>query len=121
MRTILSVVLISGLYACGVDTASDAVDPETDTAVSGELRIDPRKDDVEPTYVNGTLCKLVFQGALTPRTQTYLIWAVGTHGIVDAPYNTPRRPNLYAIFGTGRPAFETHHVDGQDQFDHYHI
>lgn len=115
MRMTLCVLLVSMAAACGVDTA------DTDSSTSAAVRINPRKDDVEPTYVNGTLCKLVFKGALTPQTQMYLIWAVGTDGIVNATYNTPRRPNLYAIFGTGRPAFETHHVDGFDQFDHYHI
>src|SRR5512138_440065 len=115
MRMTLCVVLVSLAAACGVDAAA------TDTSTSAAIRIDPAKDDVEPSYVNGTLCKLVFQGALTPQTQMYLIWAVGTNGIVNATYNTPKRPNLYAVFGTGRPAFETHHVDGFDQFDHYHI
>src|SRR5690242_14257502 len=114
MRMILCVVLMSTVAACGVDSAESS-------SITESVKIDPKKDDVEPTYVSGTLCKLVFQGALTPQTQTYLIWAVGTRGIVNAPYNTPRRPNLYAIFGTARPAFETHHVDGFDQFDHYHV
>jgi hypothetical protein len=113
MRMTLCVVLVS-LAACGVDTS-------TGTTSSAAIKIDPTKDDVEPTYVNGTLCKLVFQGALTPQTQMYLIWPVGTNGIVNTTYNTPKRPNLYAIFGTGRPAFETHHVEGFDQFDHYHV
>src|SRR5258706_14946801 len=63
MRMTLCVVLVS-LAACGVDTAT------TDTA-TGAVRVDPTKDLLEPTYVNGTLCKLVFQGALTPQTQTY--------------------------------------------------
>jgi hypothetical protein len=110
----LCVVLVFLAAACGVDTAT------TDTS-SSAVRIDPTRDDVEPSYVNGVLCKLVFQGALTPQTQNYLIWPVGTNGIVNTTYNTPKRPNIYAIFGTGRPAFETHHVAGFDQFDHYHI
>ncbi|HEY0988659.1 MAG TPA: hypothetical protein VGD80_16450 [Kofleriaceae bacterium] len=88
---------------------------------TNDVRIDLTRDDLEPTYVNGVQCSLVFKGALTPDTQMYLIWAVGTNGIVDTTYNTAKRPNIYAIFGTGRPAFETHHVDGFDQFDHTHV
>ena len=125
MRMTLAVVLVSvSVAACGVDTAGDIAsdnDTESTSVTTTDVRIDRTKDDVEPTYVNGTLCSLVFKGALTPQTQMYLIWAVGTRGIVDVPYNTPRRPNIYAIFGTGRPAFETHHVDGFDQFDHTHV
>jgi hypothetical protein len=117
MRMILAVVFVSLVSGCAVDTA----DTEDVGVATTDVRIDLSKDDVEPTYVNGTLCKLVFKGALTPETQMYLIWAVGTRGIVETPYNTPRRPNIYAIFGTGRPEFETHHVDGFDQFDHYHV
>jgi hypothetical protein len=116
MRMILAVVFVSLVAGCGVDTA----DTEDIGVATTGVRIDLTTDDVEPAYANGTLCKLVFKGALTPDTQLYLIWAVGTRGIVDTAYDT-RRPNVYAIFGTGRPAFETHHVNGFDQFDHTHV
>jgi hypothetical protein len=116
MRMTLAVVFVSMIAGCGVDTA----DTEDISVATTDVRIDLTKDDVEPSYANGKLCKLVFKGALTPDTQMYLIWAVGTRGIVDTAYNT-QRPNIYAIFGTGRPAFETHHVNGFDQFDHTHI
>jgi hypothetical protein len=116
MRMTLAVVLVSLVTACGVDTA----EPEDISVTTTDVRVDLTKDDVEPAYANGKLCQLVFKGALTSNTQMYLIWAVGTRGIVDTAYNT-RRPNVYAIFGTGRPAFETHHVNGFDQFDHTHV
>jgi hypothetical protein len=112
MRMTLFLVLVSLATAC--------VDTETEDESASDITVDPTRDLLEPSYVNGTLCKLDFVGALTPETQVYQIWPVGTKGIVDTTYNT-WRPNLYAIFGTGRPAFETHHVDGYDQFDHYHI
>src|SRR5678816_2360882 len=125
MRMTLAVVLVSvSVAACGVDTAGDIAsdnDTESTSVTTTDVRIDRTKDDVEPTYVNGTLCSLVFKGALTADTQMYLIWAVGTNGIVTTTYNTPKRPNIYAIFGTSRPAFETHHVDGFSQFDHFHV
>jgi hypothetical protein len=47
---------------------------------------------------------MVFPGGLTPQAQVYHIWAVGTNGIVNATYNTPGTPNLYAVFGTSTPA-----------------
>jgi hypothetical protein len=113
MRMTLFLVLVSLATAC-VDMTSDEGESAT------EIKVDPTKDLLEPSYVNGTLCQIDFVGALTSKTEVYQIWPVGTKGIVDDTYNTPR-PNLYAIFGTGRPAFETHHVAGYDQFDHYHI
>jgi hypothetical protein len=110
----LFLVLVSLATAC-VDTAV-----EGESASGSEVKYDPSRDLLEPSYVNGKLCKLDFVGALTAQTQVWQIWPLGTNGIVNAKYNT-ERPNLYAIFGTGRPAYETHHVDGYDQFDHYHI
>ena len=116
MRMTLALAFVS-VAACGVDTAE-----ERTSVATNDVRIDLTRDDLEPTYVNGAQCSLVFQGALTPDTQMYLIWAVGTNGIVaNAKYNTADRPNIYAIFGTSRPAFETHHVDGFSQFDHFHV
>jgi hypothetical protein len=116
----LSVLLVSLTTACAVDPTDTSDTPDTEVAAS-DVRINPKTDVTEPAFVNGTLCTMVFPGGLTPQTQVYQIWNVGTHGIVNAPYNTPQRPNLYAVFGTNAPASETHHVDGFSQFDHYHV
>src|SRR5678815_1970222 len=105
MRMTLALVFVS-VAACGVDTAE-----ERTSVATNDVRIDLTRDDLEPTYVNGAQCSLVFQGALTPDTQMYLIWAVGTNGIVaNAKYNTADRPNIYAIFGTSRPATRLCHA-----------
>jgi len=116
MRMILSVSLVSMITGCALDGGN------TGSEVSAsDVKINPTKDLTEPAFVNGRLCQMVFKGGLTPQTQVYQIWAVGTNGIVNAPYNTPGTPNLYAVFGTSAPASETHHVDGFSQFDHYHV
>jgi hypothetical protein len=114
MTWILAVFITAA--ACGTDhvASSAAVSPSA-------LKVDPATDGTEPAYVNGRSCTMVFPGALTPSTQHYAIWAVGTRGIVDAPYNTPGRPNLYAVFGTHPSPAEVHHVPGFDEFDHYHV
>ncbi len=104
MRIPFLVVLVSAT-ACGSDG----------------FEINSQEDGTEPAYVNSKQCTMVFPGALTSSTQMYQIWPVGTGGIVDTPYDTPGTPNFYAVFGTGEPPFETHHVDGQDMFDHYHV
>jgi len=104
--------LVCAMTACAVDT--------TDTVGANE-RIDSAQDAYEPVYVNGRQCQLVFPGGATPDTDVYAIWPLGVDGIVDAPYNTDDRPNMYAVFGTGATADEIHHVDGYNQFDHYHV
>ena len=120
MRMTLSLLLVSLTTACAVD-AGDPADDTTDVSAS-DVRVNPKTDITEPAFVNGALCQMVFQGGLTPQTQVYQIWAVGTHGIVaGATYNIASRPNLYAVFGTNTAAAITHHVDGFNQFDHYHI
>lgn len=112
MNKLLSLALASLAVGC-------ATDPAADTATS-DVRV-TSNDLVEPAYVNGVRCQIVFQGALTPQTQMYQIWAVGTRGLVNTTYNTPGRPNIYAVFGTGAAAVDNHHVDGYSQFDHYHV
>src|SRR4051812_17184914 len=100
MRLTLSLISLLALStgACVMD------DPES--TVESDIKVNPSTDGTEPGYVNGKNCTMVFPGALTPSTQTYAIWNIGTHGIVNAPYNTPGRPNVYAVFGTGATAGE---------------
>ena len=118
MRTTLSLIFVSLVTACVAD-ATDA--GEALSVSANDVRINTATDAVEPAFVNGAVCTMVFPGALTPQTQVYQIWPVGPHGIVNTTYNTAGRPNLYAVFGTSAPAAQTHHVDGYAQFDHYHI
>jgi hypothetical protein len=118
MFVALSSILAGSLAACAVDTASD--DPTT-TDLTSDIRFNPATDGTEPVFVNGLQCRQIFPGSLTPQTQTYVIWPIGTNGIVNTTYNTSQRPNLYAVFGTSTPLSVSHHVDGADQFDHYHI
>src|ERR1051325_6850157 len=98
--------------ACGVDTADDL--SSTELAASG-FKFNPTTDGSEPVFVNGVQCTNIFPGALTPQTQIYQIWPIGTKGIVNTTYNTPERPNLYGIFGTSTPLSQSHHVDGFSQ------
>ncbi len=116
MTRILAFLLLSSAVGCAMDGSST-----TTGTTTSNITINPAKDGTEPAYYEDHLCKMVFPGALTASTETYAIWNIGTHGIVDAPYNTPQRHNLYAVFGTNAASFEVHHVAGFDQFDHYHV
>ncbi|HEU4727801.1 MAG TPA: hypothetical protein VFT22_07935 [Kofleriaceae bacterium] len=118
----LTLLLVSMATACATDPSTDPSDPSATVDVSTRnIRVNPDTDLLEPAFVNGAFCQIDFIGGLTSKTEVYQIWAVGTHGIVDnATYNTPR-PNFYAVFGTSAAGDVTHHVDGFDQFDHYHV
>ncbi len=117
MRSASLLVLSLGASVVG---CGGSAPPSTATAASA-IHVNPATDGTEPVWVNGRQCTMVFPGALTPSTEHYAIWAIGTRGIVDAPYNTPARPNLYAVFGTHPAASEVHHVPGFDAYDHYHV
>jgi len=82
----------------------------------------PGPDDAEEAvYFNYDQCHIVFRDLSSPEAETFFIWNLGVNGVLqEEPYNTPGRANLYAIFAPA-PADATHHVDGQDDFDHYHI
>lgn len=77
--------------------------------------------DFEPTWTDHQQCWLNFAGGVSPNQDQYLIWNVGANGVVDAPYDTPERADLWAVFGTNASADQIHHVDGWDPFDHYHV
>ncbi len=121
MRTHM-LLLIVGVTtaACGGDPVAPQTTHSTGTVTSA-LKVNLATDGTEPAYVNGIQCTMVFPGALTASTEHYAIWAIGTKGIVNAPYNTPERPNLYAVFGTHPAPNEVHHVPGFDSYDHYHV
>ena len=124
MKMMFSLALVSLVTACATDDGTDVTDEADADALAvttSDIHINSRTDLVEPAFVSGLQCKMVFPGGLTAQTQMYQIWAVGTHGIVNTPYNTSAHPNLYAVFGTSTPASQTHHVNGYNQFDHYHV
>jgi hypothetical protein len=120
-RILLTPVFLSGaLAACAVADATSAESEALQGAASEVAP--PGADDVsEAVYFRGTQCHMVFRDVSSPAAETFFIWNLGVDGIVDeAPYPTQRRANLYAVFAPGPPD-SIHHVDGEEQFDHYHI
>ena len=112
MSKLFAMLLLSSAVGCVADAGT--------SSTTSEIKVNPATDGTEPAYVDHQLCRMIFPGSLTPSTQTYAIWPIGTHGIVNTTYNTDR-PNLYAVFGTSAAPFDIHHVAGFDQFDHYHV
>ena len=117
----LTVFVLSGLLAGCVMGDDDSTDE--DLAYNGGGHVTPPgPDDVpEALYFDGGQCHMVFRNVSSPQAEVFFIWNLGINGVLqEEPYPTTRRANLYAIFAPS-PADAVHHVDGQDQFDHYHI
>lgn len=106
--------------ACGV---ADATSDESEAIHGGRPDVPPPgpDDTTEAVYFRGNQCHMVFRDVSSPEAETFFIWNLGVDGIIDeAPYPTQQRANLYAVFAPGPPD-SIHHVDGEDDFDHYHI
>lgn len=107
---ILGAIALALLVGCATDPSTSSTSAN-DTA--GTL--------TEPVLVNNHLCQITFLGTSAPNHDTFFIWNMGVGSwLHDATYPSDSRPDLYAIFAPA-PANETHHVDGWDQFDHYHV
>lgn len=115
MRTAMSGALMTVLL-----TSVGCMVGSSDSTASFELGAGSGPD-FEPTWTDHEQCFLNFAGNSSAQSDQYAIWNVGTNGVLDVPYDTPERSDLWAVFGTGAPANETHHVDGYAAFDHYHV
>jgi hypothetical protein len=82
----------------------------------------PGPDDAaEALFVAGEQCQMVFRNLSSPDADIFFIWNLGVGGVLEGePYPTAERADLFGIFAPA-PASAVHHVDGQDQFDHYHV
>jgi hypothetical protein len=127
MRTLmLSLLLLPGLL---IGCAFETEEPEDDDIAFGGGEQDlggdvppPGPDDAqEAVYYNNDQCHIVFRNLSSPEAETFFIWNLGVNGVLqEEPYPTLLRPDLYAVFAPAPPD-ATHHVDGHDDFDHYHI
>jgi hypothetical protein len=114
----LSLLLLSGSLA---GCAMDAEEPEEGLAFAGDVPPPGPDDAQEAVYFDDNQCHIVFRNLSAPEAETFFIWNLGVNGVLqEEPYNTPERADLYAVFAPA-PANATHHVDGHDDFDHYHI
>jgi hypothetical protein len=128
MRRVLSTLLLIPCLAAaccilGEDTPDEDEDLALGPGPGGGPRVaPPGPDDVpEALYFDNKLCHMVFRNVSSPAAEVFFIWNLGVDGVrQESPYPTNARRNLYAVFAPS-PANAVHHVDGQDQFDHYHI
>ena len=109
---VIGAMLLAGSFLVGC-----ATDPTAGSSARGN----DNGTLSEPIYYKDQLCTINFYGTNSPDAQTFFIWNLGVGSwLQDATYPTDARPDLYAVFAPA-PADATHHVDGYDQFDHYHI
>ena len=107
------------LGGCVVD--SESTEPSTSIiAQEGCGTLPAIGEDQEYAFFNNETFTLKFPGFFTPQAETFFIWNLGTTIQHGAPYPSSTHGKLYGVFAPG-PQGATHHVDGQDAFDHYHL
>src|SRR6185503_17832438 len=116
--TILGATMLSGCVADG--ESSQSPDILEEQAAQPLLNLPPIGEDQEYAFFNGKTFTLRFPGFFTPQAETFFIWNLGTTIQHGAPYPSNSHAKLYGVFAPG-PTGSTHHVDGQNAFDHYHI
>jgi hypothetical protein len=126
MTTALLTALVGAalLGGCAVDD-EQALPDESASAVApdnfgGPHALPPIGADQEYAFLNGQTFTWRFPGFFTAQAETFFIWNLGTSIQHNAPYPSNSHGKVFAIFAPG-PVGSTHHVDGQDGFDHYHL
>jgi hypothetical protein len=128
-KALFTAVLGATLFAGCMDSSDQSENLDDSTAnnsADAELNshhdqtLPPIGADQEYGFVNGDTYTFRFPGFFTPQAETFFIWNLGTSIQHNAPYPSNSHGKLYAVFAPG-PAGSTHHVAGQDGFDHYHL
>jgi hypothetical protein len=115
--------LLGGCAVDGSSSQSQAAQPATsvaDQASCVHQTFPPLSEDQEYAFFRDQPFTFRFPGFFSAQAETFFIWNLGTSIQHNAPYPSTSHAKLYAIFAPGPPG-TTHHVDGQDNFDHYHI
>jgi hypothetical protein len=127
MRKIFAAILAMPLLGCATgdstsidDSTTPAPSSTSDHAVAVPASLPAIGADQEYAFFQNHTDTFQFPDFFTPQAETFFIWNLGTSIQHNAPYPSNSHGRLFAVFAPG-PAGSTHHVDGQDGFDHYHI
>lgn len=121
LAALVGTALLGGCTV-GSESSQPSSQPSTGVAQADwrSTSLPPLPEDEEYAFFRDQPFTIQFPGFFTPQAETFFLWNFGTSIQHDAPYPSSSHGKLYALFAPG-PAGATHHVDGQDSFDHYHI
>jgi len=127
-KALFTAIVGATLFAGCVDAVdgSQASDTESTLLSTADRSGHPSQplpeigEDEEYSFFNGDTYTFSFPGFFSPQAETFFIWNFGTSIQHGAPYPASNHGRLYGVFAPG-PAGATHHVAGQDGFDHYHV
>lgn len=122
MRTLLGLVCVASLSACMATDDTSVVEKKGSKVPNVPFYTLFGNDNfIEADLVKGKVCGQLFFNVTSPDADQLAIWTVGVNAVLtDVPYPTDSRPNFYGIFVPSNDLLN-HHVDGFDEFDHYHI
>ncbi|HEX8111352.1 MAG TPA: hypothetical protein VF516_26665 [Kofleriaceae bacterium] len=127
MKALLTALVGSALLGgcvVGSDSSQPSSDPSTSAVDPANTRstttLPPIPEDEEYAFFRDRTFTFQIPGFFTAQAETFFIWNLGTAIQHNAPYPSSTHGKLFAVFAQG-PAGATHHVDGQPNFDHYHI
>jgi len=130
LKIFATILLVGPLAACAVDDPNAPADPTDSTFDQnadfgggfghGPQTLPPIGADQEYSFKDNRTFTFSFPGFNSPQAETFFIWNFGTTIQHNAPYPSASHGKLYGVFAPG-PAGSTHHVAGQDGFDHYHV
>jgi hypothetical protein len=111
------------LGGCAVNTdSSEEATSVADQAVQCDqpLPLPEQPEDTEYAFFNHQVFTFTFPGFDSPQAETFFIWNLGTTIQHGAPYPSNKHDKMWGIIAPGPPG-GTHHVEGQPDFDHYHL
>jgi hypothetical protein len=118
---LVGATLLGGCAVEGASTQESQSQPSMSATDQASCATFPElSEDQEYAFFRDQPFTLRFPGFFSAHAETFFIWNLGTSIQHGAPYPSNKHAKLYAIFAPGPPG-TTHHVDGQDGFDHYHV
>jgi hypothetical protein len=111
-----------GGCAANADSSGEEATSVADQAVQCDqpLPLPEQPEDTEYAFFNHQVFTFTFPGFDSPQAETFFIWNLGTTIQHGAPYPSNKHDKMWGIIAPGPPG-GTHHVEGQDDFDHYHL
>ena len=116
---VMGTAMVSGCVASG-DSSEPATSVADQAVECHQQPLPEQPEDTEYAFFNHQVFTFKFPGFNSPQAETFFIWNLGTSIQHGAPYPSSTHDKMWGIIAPGPPG-GTHHVEGQDGFDHYHL